>query len=168
MAVGVTLRLVRHGETDWSAERRYTGRTDVTLNEAGIAQARALTVIAGDRYESVWCSSLTRCVETARLMGVTADPTPLLQEFDFGKIEGLTWEQLDATTQNGLLDFNRFIAPAGESVTVFGRRIDAFVEGLGPGRHLLITHGGVIRYLLRQSGTDADVRPGTWRDIEFP
>ena len=46
-------RLVRHGETDWSAERRYTGRTDVTLNEAGIAQARALTVIAGDRYDSV-------------------------------------------------------------------------------------------------------------------
>ena len=168
MAVGVTLRLVRHGETDWSAERRYTGRTDVTLNEAGIAQARALTVIAGDRYDSVWCSSLTRCVETARLMGVTAVPTPHLQEFDFGKIEGLTWEQLDATTQNGLLDFNRFIAPDGESVTVFGRRIDAFVEGLGPGRHLLITHGGVIRYLLRQSGTDADVRPGTWRDIEFP
>ena len=168
MAVGVTLRLVRHGETDWSAERRYTGRTDVTLNEAGIAQARALTVIAGDRYDSVWCSSLTRCVETARLMGVTADPTPHLQEFDFGEIEGLTWDELDSTAQNGLLDFNRFIAPGGESVTLFGRRIDAFVEGLGPGRHLLITHGGVIRYLLRQSGTDADVRPGTWRDIEFP
>ena len=101
-------------------------------------------------------------------MGVTADPTPHLQEFDFGEIEGLTWDELDTTAQNGLLDFNRFIAPGGESVTLFGRRIDAFVEGLGPGRHLLITHGGVIRYLLRQSGTDADVRPGTWRDIDFP
>ena len=166
--MGVTLRLVRHGETDWSAERRYTGRTDVTLNETGIAQAQALRVISGDRYDSVWCSSLTRCIETARLMGVAADPTPHLQEFDFGKIEGLTWDELGNTTQNGLLDFNGFVAPDGESVILFGRRIDAFVEGLGPGRHLLITHGGVIRYLLRRSGTDADVRPGTWRDIDLP
>ena len=166
--MGVTLRLVRHGETDWSAERRYTGRTDVTLSEAGIAQAQALAVISGDKYDSVWCSSLTRCVETARLMGVSADPTPHLQEFDFGKIEGLTWDELDSTTQNGLLDFNGFVAPNGESVILFGRRIDAFVEGLGPGRHLLITHGGVIRHLLRRSGTDVDVRPGTWRDIDLP
>ena len=166
--MGVTLRLVRHGETDWSAERRYTGRTDVTLSEAGIAQAQALALISGDQYDSVWCSSLTRCVETARLMGVSADPTPHLQEFDFEKIEGLTWDELDSSTQNGLLDFNGFVAPDGESVILFGRRIDAFVEGLGPGRHLLITHGGVIRHLLRRSGTDADVRPGTWRDIDLP
>ena len=166
--MGVTLRLVRHGETDWSAERRYTGRTDVTLNKTGISQAKALTVISSDRYDSIWCSSLTRCVETARLMGVKADPTPHLQEFDFGKIEGLTWDELDSTTQNGLLDFNGFVAPNGESVSLFGRRIDAFVEGLGPGRHLLITHGGVIRHLLRRSGTDVDVRPGTWRDIDLP
>ena len=111
--MGVTLRLVRHGETDWSAERRYTGRTDVALNEAGIAQARALTVISGDRYDSVWCSSLTRCVETARLMGVTADPTPHLQEFDFGEIEGLTWDELDSTAQTGFLTSIGLLLPVG-------------------------------------------------------
>ncbi|MEM8705368.1 MAG: histidine phosphatase family protein, partial [Actinomycetota bacterium] len=59
-----------------------------------------------------------------------------------------------------------FVAPGGESVVAFGARIDAFVAGLRPGRHLVIAHGGVIRHLLRRTGTDADVRPGTWRDLD--
>ena len=42
----------------------------------------------------------------------------------------------------------------------FGQRIDAFVAGLGEGRHLLVTHGGVIRYLLRRAGRDEHVPAG--------
>ena len=161
------LRLVRHGETDWSAERRYTGRTDVDLNAEGRVQAAALSVIADAPYASIWCSDLSRCVETARLMGVVAELTPELREFDFGELEGKTWDELDDATQQGLLDFDGFVAPGGESVAAFGERIDAFVAGLGPGHHLLIAHGGVVRHLLRRTGTDADVRPGTWRDLEL-
>ena len=82
------------------------------------------------------------------------------------EIEGLTWEQLDATTQNGLLDFNRFIAPDGESVTVSVAASMRLLRVLARDDIFLLPTG-VIRYLLRQSGTDADVRPGTWRDIEF-
>ncbi len=163
---GSTLRLVRHGDTDWSAERRYTGHADVPLNEAGIAQAEALRSIADEPYDSIWCSDLGRCVETARLMGVDASPTAELREFDFGWIEGERWEDLDRPTQHGLLTFDGFVAPGGDSVADFGARIDRFVAGLGPGRHLLVTHGGVIRHLLPQTDADAEVGPGTWRDVE--
>jgi len=165
--MGLTLRLVRHGETDWSAQRRYTGHTDLSLNEAGISQARALEAIADGPYDSVWCSDLRRCTETASLMGLVPVVTPELREFDFGDLEGRTWDELDGATQQSLLAFDGFVAPGGESVAQFGDRLDAFVDGLRRGQHLLITHGGVIRYLLRRSGNDADVRPGTWRDVEL-
>lgn len=161
------LRLVRHGETEWAASGRYTGRADIALNATGVAQATALRVIADHEYTSRWTSDLGRCVETARLMGVDANPTAELREFDFGRIEGLRWDELDATTQQQLLDFDGFEAPDGERVADFGARIDAFVDRLGPGHHLLIAHGGVIRHLLRRTGTDASVEPGSWRDLEL-
>ena len=34
--------LVRHGETDWNAERRLQGHTDVELNARGLAQAKQM------------------------------------------------------------------------------------------------------------------------------
>lgn len=163
----VILRLVRHGETEWAAAGRYTGRSDVGLNANGVAQAAALAVIADHDYTSRWTSDLVRCVETARLMGVDATPTAELREFDFGRIEGLRWEDLDADTQQRLIDFDGFEAPGGERVIDFGARIDAFIDGLGPGHHLLIAHGGVIRHLLRSTGTDASVEPGSWRDLDL-
>lgn len=165
--MGLTLRLVRHGETDWAAERRYTGRSDVALNAVGIAQARSLHSIVDLAYTSCWTSDLVRCMETTRLMGASATPASELREFDFGHIEGKRWEELDAATKRGLLDFDGFAAPGGETVVDFGARIDAFVDRLGDGHHLLITHGGVIRHLLRRTGTDATVEPGSWRDVDL-
>lgn len=163
---GVLLRLVRHGETEWSAQRRYTGHTDVSLTSDGVAQAEALRALARDAYESVWCSDLRRCIETARVMGVDARATAELREFDFGEIEGKRWADLDHAVQQGLLAFDGFVAPGGESVAAFGKRIDAFVETLGSGRHLVVTHGGVIRHLLRRNGRDQDVPAGSWHDLE--
>jgi 2,3-bisphosphoglycerate-dependent phosphoglycerate mutase len=31
--------LLRHGESEWNKEKRFTGRTDVALNESGIREA---------------------------------------------------------------------------------------------------------------------------------
>lgn len=162
----MTLRLVRHGETAWSAERRYTGRTDLPLNATGIVQAEALGAIAKESYDSIWCSDLRRAVETASHMGVSATATPRLREFDFGDLEGMRWCDLDEVTKNGLLSFDGFRAPGGGTVEAFASTVDRFVASLGAGRHLLITHGGVIRHLLRRVGDDRDVRPGTWCDID--
>lgn len=159
------LRLVRHGETEWSAEGRYTGHRDIGLSPAGVAQAEALAAIASTTYTSHWTSDLRRCTETARLMGVEAQATPDLREFDFGLVEGKRWDDLDDATKRSLVDFDGFVAPGGERVVDFAARVDAFVDRLGDGHHLLITHGGVIRYLLRRTGADARIAAGTWRDV---
>lgn len=165
--MGLTVRLVRHGQTDWSTARRYCGHTDVALNLDGRSQARVLAAIADASYTSCWTSDLARCVETARLMGVDAAPTADLREFDFGEIEGRRWAELEPATRRELAEFDGFQAPGGENVVRFGARVDAFVDRLGLGHHLLITHGGVIRHLQRRSATETDIGPGTWRDIEL-
>lgn len=165
--MGLTLVLVRHGETDWSAEQRYCGRTDVPLNETGRGQARSLHRLAEEAFDSIWTSPLARCRETAELIGVDATIAESIQEFDFGEIDGKRWGDLDGETQAALIDFDGFAAPGGETVPDFASRIDRFVEGLDPGRHLLVTHGGVIRRFLRRAMRDENVPSGTSLEIDI-
>lgn len=163
--MGLTLVLVRHGETDWTAHRRYCGRADISLNGVGREQATRLASLASESYSSIWTSPLARCRETAALMGVVAATASELQEFDFGEIEGKRWEDLDSRTQAALVDVDGFVAPGGESVAGFTERIDGFVSTLSPGRHLLVSHGGVIRHLLRRAGRSELVAPGAFVEI---
>lgn len=165
--MGVTLLLVRHGQTDWNVERRYGGDPETPLNETGRAQARALAPLAVGPFDSMWMSPFERCRETARLMGADADVADALREFDFGALNGLQWDDLDRSTQAAIVAFDGFVAPDGESVPAFAERIDTFVEALGAGRHLLITHGGVVRHLLRRAGRDDAVPTGTSVTLEY-
>ena len=67
--------LVRHAETEWSANGRHTGRTDIPLTPAGEAAARALAPrLAGHRFARVLVSPLGRARATAELAGVPAAP----------------------------------------------------------------------------------------------
>ncbi|MGH9010824.1 MAG: histidine phosphatase family protein, partial [Acidimicrobiia bacterium] len=62
--------LVRHGQTDWSVTRQYTGRTDLPLNDEGRRQAERLGArLARERFALVLVSPLKRALETARLAG---------------------------------------------------------------------------------------------------
>jgi 2,3-bisphosphoglycerate-dependent phosphoglycerate mutase len=155
------LWLVRHGETDWSVAGRLNGWQDVPLNERGRAQARALADgLIGQSFAGTWSSDLQRSIETARL--AIGEPTvdPRLRELDFGALEGRTWSELDVATQNELIGFDGFQAPGGEPVATFRARVTDFIAGLEPGDHLVVTHGGVIRMLLRESGADRPIEPG--------
>lgn len=167
MGMGLTLVLVRHGETDWTAERRYCGLTDLALNETGRRQARALADLATEPFTTAWVSPLRRCRETATLIGLEARVSDALREFDFGALEGKRWDDLDESTRAGLVDFDDFVAPRGESATALGERVDAFVSSLGAGRHVLVTHGGVIRHVLRRSGAEVYVAAGATATVDL-
>ena len=154
--------LMRHGATEFSEAGRYCGHTDAPLSSKGRRQARStrsnVTKIA---YQHLWSSDLRRCVETARLAtGQEPVIDNRIREFDFGRIEGMRFDDLTLDLQNGLITFDDFAAPGGETAAVFRARIKPFLDGLPAGRHLVVTHGGVIRLILRQTGNDGSVAPG--------
>lgn len=93
--------LIRHGETEWNALGRIQGQTDISLNEAGIRQARALAerLKAEDRvWDAVVSSDLKRARETARILADALGipllpPDPRIRERSFGQAEGTTEEE---------------------------------------------------------------------------
>ncbi len=156
--------LVRHGDTDWTAEHRIQGQTDVSLNDKGRAQA-ALTGrrLARERFAAVYASDLSRAWETARIIvhaqpaGLPAPrPTPALRESHCGVYEGKTWEEvlrIDPALQDRevtrLLDF----APeGGESYRQLLRRAGGFGEALERDHAgddvLVVAHGASLRALV--------------------
>jgi len=95
-----TIHLVRHGETEWHAENRYAGTSDVALTDHGRSQADALAAWAGTtRPSRVLSSDLTRAVETALpaayRAGVPLEIDARLREVHFGRGEGLTAAEMD-------------------------------------------------------------------------
>jgi probable phosphoglycerate mutase len=93
--------LVRHGATNLSAEDRFSGWVGVDLSEEGRAQARALAArLAGERIAAIWCSPLSRAIETATIIGephgLTPSQHPGLAEISHGHWEGLTRAEAEA------------------------------------------------------------------------
>jgi 2,3-bisphosphoglycerate-dependent phosphoglycerate mutase len=63
------LILVRHGQSTWNAENRFTGWVDVPLSEAGWVEARKAgerLAAAGVRVDRAFTSTLVRAIETGR------------------------------------------------------------------------------------------------------
>ena len=164
----VTLVLVRHGATAWSERGRLTGWRDIPLNRRGRNQARRLRRRLSGSFDSVWSSDLRRAADTARLSIGEARADPRLRELDFGSIEGAAWASLPERIRMGLEAFDGFRAPGGESVADLRARVLGLIDELGPGRHLLVTHGGVIRTLLRLRDRDVLVRPGEVVELMVP
>lgn len=159
---GRELWLIRHGETTWSTSGRLNGHTDIPLSRQGQLQAAELrSELAEAQPAQAWTSDLRRCQETAQLAGLEARTDTRLRELDFGTLEGATWNQLSATQHRSLSDFDPFVAPGGESVTELKARVYAFLSELGIGRHIIVTHGGVIRLICRELGQDQHIGAGT-------
>ncbi|MDX1577006.1 MAG: nicotinate-nucleotide--dimethylbenzimidazole phosphoribosyltransferase [Gemmatimonadota bacterium] len=151
------LILVRHGRTAWNEARRYQGRSDPPLSEAGRDEARGLrgTIRVGaDGDGPVWCSTLRRSRETARLVFPEREPRsdPRLDELDFGHLEGLTHrqaiEELGESYERWIADPERGAPPGGESLEELRARVYAWLRELPLGRtHVAVSHFGPIRVL---------------------
>ena len=124
------LVLLRHGETEWSRDRKHTSRTDLDLTEYGREQAKLATLTL-ERLELdnplVVSSPRKRALATAELAGLTVDEvSPLLAEWDYGDYEGLTTHEIRTETPGWLLW--TYGCPGGENVDQVSMRADQAVS----------------------------------------
>ena len=63
------LILIRHGQTDYTLQRRYCGHEDIPLNDYGIKQVTRLRKRLNNiRIDNVYSSNLKRALETAQIL----------------------------------------------------------------------------------------------------
>ncbi|WP_254928134.1 histidine phosphatase family protein [Cyanobium sp. T1B-Tous] len=160
------LWLLRHGATAWALNGRHTGRTDLPLLPEGEAEARALApVLARQPFAAVLVSPLQRARRTAELAGLGADARicPDLQEWDYGRYEGITTAEIRAQVPGWTVWSHG--CPDGESspqVEARCQRVIALAEALvesqaGAGAVALVAHGHILRSL---AGTWLGLGPG--------
>ncbi len=158
------LLLLRHGQTQLSVQRRYSGHGDPELTPLGLAQAAGAAARIGrlDGVAAVLTSPLRRARQTAEAVAA-ATGTPLhvrerLVETDFGAWEGLTFVEArdrDPELHAEWLGSEEAAPPDGESFAAVGRRVEAELADLlqeYPGVTLvLVSHVTPIKMLLRDA-----------------
>lgn len=172
--------LVRHGQSTANARGIWQGQLDFPLSEEGRKQARlAGLALAGETFEGLYSSPLSRAFETATIMGKRADfageviPIRGLSERHGGILEGYTWNEQER--RNPELAKKFLAIPEEERWALVGAETDdeviaRFGEAISSicGRHpegsriVIVSHGGVMRAFLREF-FGPDVLPGSQR-----
>jgi probable phosphoglycerate mutase len=142
--------LVRHGETDWSAHMRHTGRTDVPLTDEGRHQAeQAGRALRGWRFALVLTSPLKRAAESAWLTGFgeLAQARDDLMEWDYGDYEGRTTPDIRREVPDWTIW--RYGAKNGETSEQVAARADRVLSEVRAvdGDVLIVGHGHQLRVL---------------------
>lgn len=163
------LILIRHGSTQMTAERRYSGRRDVDLNPEGQAQAQAVAermgrmLIPSPATAPILVSSpLKRCRQTAEAIaariGVSVAIDDAFVECDFGVWEGLTFAEVAKTwseEQNAWLASSQVAPPGGESFAEVATRVRPAVSRLAGENAdravVVVTHVTPIKLVLRDA-----------------
>ena len=158
---------VRHGETDWNAERRLQGQLDIALNDIGRRQSAQCGstlrgLIAARRKApadfAFISSPLSRARNTMEILRGRLDLPregyaiePRLAELSFGRWEGLTYAEVRALDGAALAVRERdkwnFTTPDGESYAGLLARVRAWHAGV-KGDIIVAAHGGVARALM--------------------
>ncbi len=154
---------VRHAETEWNANNRLCGRTDVPLSEAGRLQAARLAErLRPLPPRAVYASPLQRALETARIIAATSGVEPVvdsrLAELNYGTWEGKTYaevtEQDPAFYRAWDADPGTVAPPGGESGQQAFARAVPFLDELAarhPGRPehvVVVSHKTICRLIV--------------------
>lgn len=162
--------LVRHGETNWNAERRLQGHTDIELNTRGLAQAtqmaRALKNMNFE-FDVLYTSDLQRARQTAKaiesLYSVSAIGHSALRERNLGALQGLTLNEAphiepDLWQAHLSRDIHQEMR-GGESILQFSSRIKFALDEIQKSHAgktiLLVSHGGALDMMYRIASNQA-------------
>ena len=162
------LVLIRHGESQWNLENRFTGWVDVPLSPKGIEEAKAAgKKLAGFTFDRAFSSVLARANETLRLileaLGQTAIPLEkdkALNERMYGELQGLNKAETAKKFGDEQVKIWRrsydVRPPGGESLKDTAERVLPYYDGrIKPyvlkGETILIAaHGNSLRALVMQ------------------
>ncbi len=150
--------LVRHASTSWSG-RRYCGRSDPPLSDAGRREAATLAAtLIGElpRETRIVTSPSRRARQTADAIAAAAQlSAPEIDErwmeADFGLVEGLTFDELGLVHPDVasaiLAGATSVDWPGGESATTFGTRVAAAWRTVTATTRptIVVSHAGPIR-----------------------
>lgn len=158
---GLTLYVVRHGETDWNAAGRLQGQTDIPLNDTGRGQATRNGQRLRERFPDPTmldfvASPLSRAYETMQLlrdgMGLPRNSFATddrLKEISYGVCEGRTWPQLPPIDRAGVArskDPYNWRPDGGESYADLTQRTADWLRDITRDT-VVVTHGGITRTL---------------------
>jgi 2,3-bisphosphoglycerate-dependent phosphoglycerate mutase len=159
------LALVRHGQSLWNLENRFTGFVDVPLTEQGRAEARkAADSLQGVKFDVAYTSALSRAQQTLAILLETLKQTPpvirdaALNERHYGDLQGLN--KADAAKEFGEKQVHVWRRsydvppPNGESLEMTAKRVLPFFDraiagDLRQGKNVLVVaHGNSNRSLV--------------------
>ena len=162
------LVLVRHGESQWNLENRFTGWVDVPLTDTGRREAaRAGTVLKGTRFDVAYSSVLRRANETLDIIlrELAQSDLPVvkdqaLNERHYGELQGLnkgeTAEKYGAEQVHIWRRSYDVPPPGGESLKdTAARTLPYYDRVIAPqiaaGKNVLVVaHGNSLRSIVMQ------------------
>ncbi|WP_330400797.1 histidine phosphatase family protein [Lacrimispora amygdalina] len=158
----MNIYLIRHGQTDWNIQGRIQGSHDIPLNETGLMQAQMLAEgMESKPVKKIFSSTLKRALATAEALSSRQQaeiiPMPQLIEMEFGKWEGLTWEEIEEKYpkeyRHWVLNPSEAAPPGGESQDQIIKRcmevLHIIVEQTGGREDIaVVSHGGILAWLV--------------------
>ena len=176
-----TLILIRHGQSQWNAENRFTGWVDTPLSEQGRAEAKKAgqrLAARGIHVDRAYTSTLQRAIETGQIV---------LDELGQGDLEQIQAWQLNERYYGALTGRNKaqtaeefgeeqvhiwrrsydIPPPGGESLADTGRRALPYFHGeVIPATRqadvvMVAAHGNSLRAIIKElDGISDDEIPG--------
>ena len=158
MTSATRVLVLRHGQSEWNAARRWQGQADIALTDLGLEQARRAADKLGS-FAAVASSDLERARMTAEIIAgslgmSTLPPDPRFRETHVGEWQGLTADEIE-TNWPGYLDSHRRPPGFEDDASIIARVGKALTElaVAFPGEEVLcIAHAGVLRVMRRHLG----------------
>ncbi len=160
------LVIVRHGQSQWNLENRFTGWIDIDLSPKGVEEAKSAgKKLVGYKFDKAFTSALTRAQRTLDIIleeidqkGIPVEKDKALNERMYGDLQGLNKDETRhkfGAEQVHIWRRSYDIAPPnGESLKDTAARVmpywnEKIVPELTNGRSILIAaHGNSLRALV--------------------